>query len=163
MSTPYSLAFALSVVPYFGYLVGMVFAGIAVERAVTPKSSRRAVWPFIAFCVLAFGLAVWHQFYLGDLFGNTPDNMDVESKRILGVDIPLELGNDISDFVDSVFGVLVQLILIGFGIAGLFRPPPDKPFPRWVSRMVLLALIGVVALTGWPGVATALEEGRELF
>lgn len=163
MSTAYSLAFALSAVPYLSYLVGIVFGGIAAERAVTPKSKTRVVWPFIGFSVLAFGLAAWHQFYLGDLFGNTPNNLDVESKRILGVDIPLELGDDIFDFVDSVFGVLVQLILVGFCIAGLFHPPPNKTIPVWVSRIVLVSLIGVLAVTGWPELVSALEGWWQLF
>lgn len=163
MDTARTFAFALAVIPYLNYLVGVTFLSIGTWRTADSKGDRRVGWQFNAFAVLALALAVWQQSQLSALFGDWPSNVSSNSTRVLGVDIPRELDSVTRDFVGSVFWLLVQMVLISTCVVGLFRPPRNSPLPKGVSKVVLVAFIVLLVWIGWFELASVLEGWQRLF
>ena len=58
---------------------------------------------------------LWQTVYVGDLFAGYSYDYEVERVDVLGVSVPLELGEQVRRFVDAAFGLFFSV-----GFAGLF-------------------------------------------
>lgn len=118
MQTAYLLAFALALTAFFMQVVAMVCFGVAAGRfagrtADTLPRPQRPAWPFFVFSLAAFALALWHGLYVESLFAPWNYAYGVQSVEVLGVTIPLELGERVKNFVDSAFNLLLNVGIIG--------------------------------------------------
>ncbi len=170
MQTAYFLAFALALTAFFMQVVATVCISVAIGRfadrtADTLPRPQRPAWPLFVFSLAAFALSLWHSLYVDFLFAPWNYDFEVQSVEVLGVAIPLELGERVKNFVDSAFFLLLSMGMIGFVVVMLFLPARrvKAEAPIWVSRLlwlVSLALFAWAASRSWP---YEIENLRALF
>lgn len=75
----------------------------------------------------------------------------MSSVEVLGVTIPLELGERVKNFVDSAFHLLLNAGVIGFVVVTLFLPARRVKVraPVWVVRLFLLVSLAFYAWAAW--------------
>lgn len=173
MRAAYWLSFALALIPFIVQLVATVVGWVALARVIRRRETmsattldRRPVWPLFLFASFAFVLSVWQGVYVDDLFAGYSYDDGVESVEVLGVLIPLELGENVDRFVDSAFSLLLSVgVIILFAVL-LFRArkqPAVEARTFRTFRFVMVCVIGFLVWSAWRTLPYRLADLRALF
>ena len=151
MSSAYLMSFALALTAALMQVVAVVCFGVAIHRSSviaqdTAARPQRPVWPLFVFSLAAAALSLWHGLYVGLLFADWNYDFEVRSVEVLGIMVPLALGERVKNFVDSAFFLLLNAVGVLSLIVLLFRPRwrANASTPTWASRLLLLAIIALL-------------------
>lgn len=174
MRAAYWLSFALVLTPLIIQCMSIVFIGLGFALAARRSGARAGtqrgqlpVWLPFLFGVLVFVLALWQWTFVDDLFAGYSYDYGVEQVEVLGVSIPLELGENVNRFVNAAFSLLLNLWIVSFLVRMLLRA-------RWRERVNVKArgwifgalLLGCFGLAAWAMSRTLpyqIENLRALF
>ncbi len=174
MRAAYWLAFALALTPPIAIIMGSVFTWGAIVRltrnnAAEPAAKRdqRPVWFLFLLALFAFALMLWQTLYVGDLFAGYSYDYGVESVEVLGVSIPLELGENIKRFVDSAFSTLLNLWIVVIVVVSFVRarkqPRAKAGVAGWIFGVVLLGLFAFMLWSTWRSLPYQIENFQAIF
>lgn len=165
MSTAYWLSFALAIIPHCGYLVGMTLTGLAAGRVnrPVPRGRRLSSWLLMLFGLAAFGFAGWQQVSLEFFFDPLPPYTDgdfeaIESREVVGVTVPVEIGSAAFDVVSSAFSMLITGTFAVFCLAMVFFPKPRGLLPPWGQNILLVIIMGFFVWTSWSSASSVMRD-----
>ena len=171
MRTAYWLSFALALTPFIMQSMAMFLGWAAFARFFRQRngnvvaSARQPVWPLVLFALCAFALTLWHSVYVDSLFASYSYDYGVQNTEVLGVSIPLELGEQVDNFVSSAFELLLNLVIVGayiYCIVVLSRDPKVKTTARRWFVGFLFFIILVQLFFMWRSLPYRLEDFRAL-
>lgn len=172
MKAAYYLAFALALTPFIMQIMAMFWGWVALARFLRQRdgnvaeSTRQPIRPLVLFGLFAFALSLWQSVYLVSLFASYSYDYGTQNTEVLGVFIPLELGERVDNFMSSAFGLLLNLGIVGayiYCIVLLCRNPKVKAkAPRWAIGILVLAILGILWVM-WGSLPDQIEDFRALF
>lgn len=157
MTAAYLMAFALGVIPCLSSLVSMAFFALGVTRAKHPNTSRQRVWLPIGAAVAAAAVSVWQGVTFDDMFFDWTLS-GVQHARVLGLEIPFEVGENAAKLTWAIFfGLVVAWAAVR--ITASFR----SQVLTLGQRAALLACVVAFGWLGWRVFADAVSYWQRLF
>ncbi len=171
MNQAYWLAFALALTPILMQLVATILCWPIVSITLHRQRGlpeTRSLWPYLCLLLLAFGLMFYQTGYVATLY--IPDaetGFLAQSVDVLGVSIPLELGENVNAFVDAAVFLLLILYLFGFLVFLLIylsrQLRAKGTVASWAFGLFILFFLVIALWNAWRTLPYQIEDLQALF